>query len=104
MSPEDLGNFLLVSKVREKIFKIKEMYNPNLIKNLSKDAHDIYLIRQSICNQLLKLTNEKDIKYNKIEDFMKQKIRENKEHFKETSDQVELKLIQLTIEEWENFI
>jgi hypothetical protein len=104
MSPEDFGNLVSVNKVREKILKIKERYHPNLIKNLSIDAHNLYLIRDSICNQLLSVTNENEIEYSRIEDFIKQKIKENQEKFKKTSDQTELKLIQLTIEEWEEFL
>ena len=104
MDSEDFGNRIFINKLEEKIFKIKEMYHPNLIKNLSKEAYDLYLIRKSVCNELLKVTSEKDIKYSKIVEYIKNEIEKNKERFKNTSDQIELTLIQLTIEEWEGFL
>ena len=104
MDSEDFGNRISIDKLEEKIFKIKEMYHPNLIKNLSKEANDLYLIRKSVCNELLKLTSEKDIKYSKIVEYIKNEIEKNKERFKNISDQIELTLIQLTIEEWKGFL
>ena len=104
MNSEDLSNLLSINTVREKAQKIKGMYNPNLINHLSKEAFDLYLIRESICNQILEITNEKDIKYGKIIDFVKKKIKENKNQLKQTSDEIELTLIQQIIEEWEEFL
>ncbi len=104
MNSEDLGNLLLVNTVREKALKTKGIYHPNLINNLSKEAYDLYLIRESICNQILELTHEKDIKYSKIIDLIKKMIIENKNQLRQTSDKMELTLIQLTIEEWEEFL
>ncbi len=104
MDPEDLGNRIYINKIEEKIFKIKEMYHLNLIKNLSKEAYDLYLIKKSVCNELLELTSEKDIKYSKIVEYIKNKIEKNKERLKNASEQVELTLIQLTIEVWEEFL
>jgi len=104
MNSEDLGNLVSINTVREKAQKIKGMYNPNLINHLSKEAFDLYLIRESICNQILEITNEKDNKYGKIIDFVKKKIKENKNQLKQTSDEIELTLIQQIIEEWEEFL
>ena len=104
MNTEDFGNILSINMVREKALKIKGMYNPNLINNLSKEAFDLYLIRESICNQILEITQEKDIKYSKIIGLVNQKIKENKNQLRQTSDEMELTLIQLTIEEWEEFL
>lgn len=104
MDPEDFGNRISINKLEEKIFKIKEMYHPNLIKNLSKEAYDLYLIRKSVCNELLKVTSEKDIKYSKIVEYIKNEIEKNKALFKNASEQIELTLIQLTIEVWEGFL
>jgi len=104
MDSEDFGNRISINKIEEKIFKIKEMYHPNLIKNLSKEAYDLYLIRKSACNELLKLTSENDIKYSKIVEYIRNKIEKNKERLKNASDQLELTLIQLTIEVWEGFL
>jgi len=104
MNSEDLSNLLSINTVREKAQKIKGMYNPNLINHLSKEAFDLYLIRESICNQILEITNEKDNKYGKIIDFVKKKIKENKNQLKQTSDEIELTLIQQIIEEWEEFL
>ena len=104
MDPEDFGNRISINKLEEKIFKIKEMYHPNLIKNLSKEAYDLYLIRKSVCNELLKVTSEKDIKYSKIVEYIKNEIEKHKALFKNASEQIELTLIQLTIEVWEGFL
>jgi len=104
MNQEDLKNDLSINAIREKIFKIKEMYNPNLVSNLSKEMYDLYLIRESICKQLLKLTSEKDMDIGKIKDFIKIKIKENKEKLKDETDESEAKLIKLNIKEWEEFL
>ncbi|KKK59011.1 hypothetical protein LCGC14_3038660 [marine sediment metagenome] len=104
MNSENLGNLMSINTVREKALKIKGMYHPNLVNNLSKEANDLYLIRKSICNQILELTHEKDIKYSKIIDLVKKKIEENKNQLRKTSDEIELTLIQLAIEEWEEFL
>ncbi|MFW9947906.1 MAG: DUF1655 domain-containing protein, partial [Candidatus Odinarchaeota archaeon] len=80
------------------------MYHPSLIANLSKEACDLYLIRDSICSQLLELLKEKDIDIVKLNNFIKNKIGESKKKLKETKNEIEVKMIKLTIEEWKEFL
>jgi len=101
---DDLRELISLTKIGEKIFKIKEMYNPNLIANLSKEAYDLYLKRMSICNQLLEQLDKKDITIEKIEDFIGKKVKESKERLDKAKDETEVKLIQLSIKEWEDFL
>jgi len=104
MNQKDFRNKLLIDAIREKIFKIKEMYNPNLVSNLSKEMYDLYLIRESICEQLLKLSSERGIDIGKIKDFIKSKIKENENKLKNETDESEAKLIELNIKEWKGFL
>ncbi|MFW9865460.1 MAG: hypothetical protein ACFFEN_05110 [Candidatus Thorarchaeota archaeon] len=104
MTQDEFKNQMSIYAIKEKIFKIKGMYNPNLISNLSKEMYDLYLIRESICEQLLKLSSEKEIDIVKIKDFIKMKIKENKEKLKIETKEYEVKLLQLTIREWEEFL
>ncbi len=78
MSLDDVKKLLSLEGIREKIFKIENMYHPNLVANLSKEMYDLYLIRNSICNQLLELLNQKDIEIDKVHDFIKEKIKNSK--------------------------
>ncbi|MFW9948237.1 MAG: hypothetical protein ACFFDX_15535, partial [Candidatus Odinarchaeota archaeon] len=84
MSLNDIDKMLSLQAIGEKIFKIKNMYHPSLIANLSKEAYDLYLIRDSICSQLLELLKEKDINIAKLNNFIKSKIGESKKKLKET--------------------
>ena len=104
MGEKDFTNLMSISAIQEKIFKIKERYNPNLIANLSKEMNDLYLIRKSICDQLLELSSKKDADIGKIKKFIKNKIEENKEKLKKETDESKTKLIKLNIEEWEEFL
>ena len=101
---DELRQLISLTKIGEKIFKIKEMYNPNLIANLSKEAYDLYLKRMSICNQLLEQLDKKDITIEKIEAFIGKKVKESKERLDKAKDETEVKLIQLSIKEWEDFL
>ncbi len=101
---DDLRELISLTKIGEKIFKIKEMYHPNLIANLSKEAYDLYLKRMSICNQLLEQLDKKDITIEKIEDFIWKKVKESKERLDKIKNEMETKLIQLSIKEWELFL
>lgn len=86
------------------MFKIKSMYHPNLIVNLSKESHDLYLIRNSICDLLLELLNEKDIDITKVKNFIKNKIEENKKQLKEVENEIEAERFNMLIEEWKQFL
>lgn len=104
MSLNDINKMLSLQAIGEKIFKIKNMYHPSLIANLSKEMYDLYLIRDSICNQLLELLKEKDIDINKINAFIKKRITESTKKLKEAKNEIEVETIKLTIEEWTHFL
>ena len=104
MSLDDINKILSLQAIREKVFKIKNIYHSSLIANLSKEAYDLYLIRNSICNQLFELLKEKDIDIAKLNDFIKSKIRESKKKLKEVENEIEAKMIKITIEEWKEFL
>jgi len=104
MSLNDIKKMLSLQVIGEKIFKIKNMYHPSLIANLSKDMYDLYLIRDSICNQLLELLKEKDIDITKVKNFINNKIKESTKRLKEAESEIEVETIKLTIEEWTQFL
>ena len=104
MSLDDFKKLLSLEGIREKIFKIEKMYHPNLIANLSKEMYDLYLIRDSICNQLLELLKEKDIDIDKVRDFIKEKIKNSKKRLKVAKNGTETEAIKANIEEWKQFL
>ncbi len=104
MSLDEIKKLLSLEGIREKIFKIENMYHPNLIANLSKEMYDLYLIRDSICNQLLELLKEKDIDIDKVHDFIKEKIKNSKKRLKVAKNGIETEAIKATIEEWKQFL
>jgi hypothetical protein len=103
MGLDDVKKLLSFKMIEEKIFKMKNRYHPNLIANLSKEAYDLYLIRNSICDQLLELLKERDIDISKVNDFIKEKIEKNKKKLKEAKNGEEADIIKITIEEWKQF-
>jgi len=104
MSLDDVKNILSIQAIEAKIFKMKEMYHPNLIANLSKEAYDLYLIRKSIYDQLLALLDEKDIDIGKITEYIKKKIEQSEKKLKETKNGNEAETLKITIEEWKQFL
>jgi len=100
----DLQKIISLDGVREKIFKIKDMYHPRLIANLSKEANDIYLVRKLICEDLSKLLDEKDINFGKVKDYIKDQIKKNKEQLKQIQSDDDINAIKVTIKEWEEFL
>jgi hypothetical protein len=104
MSMEDIRKILSLDGVREKIFKIKEMYNPRLIANLSKEASDIYLVRKSIWEDLQKLLDEKDINIVKVKDFIKEQIKKSKTDLKQAQNDEDINFLKITVKEWEEFL
>lgn len=104
MSLDDVKKLLSIQAIEEKIYKMKEKYHPNLIANLSKEMYDLYLIRNSIYDQLLALLKEKDIDIGKVHDFIKKKINESKKRLKEAKNGNEAETIKITIEEWKEFL
>ena len=104
MSSDDVKKLLSLEGIREKIFKIEDMYHPNLIANLSKEMYDLYLLIDSICKQLLELLKEKDIDIDKVHDFIKEKIQNSKKRLKVAKNGTEAEAIKATIEEWKQFL
>ncbi len=104
MNMDDFQEILSLEGVREKIFKIKDMYHPRLIANLSKEANDIYLARKSICEDLLKVIDEKDINFSRVKDYIKDQIKKNKKQLKLAQDDIDTSFIKTTIKEWEEFL
>ena len=104
MNMDDFQEILSLEGVREKIFKIKDMYHPRLIANLSKEANDIYLARKLICEDLSKLLDEKDINFGKVKDYIKDQIKKNKEQLKQIQSDDDINAIKVTIKEWEDFL
>ena len=104
MSLDNVKKLLSIQAIEQKIFKMKEMYHPNLIANLSKEAYDLYLIRKSIYDQLLALLDEKDIDIDKINDFIKKKIKESKKKLNDAKNGEEADAIKIIIEEWKQFL
>ena len=104
MSLDDVKNSLSIKVIEEKIFKMKDKYHPNLIANLSKEAYDLYLRRNSIYDQLLELLNEKDIDIGKVNNFIKKKIKKSEKRVKEAKNGKEAETIRITIEEWKQFL
>ena len=104
MSLDDVKKMLSLEGIREKIFKIEDMYHPNLIANLSKEMYDLYLIRDSICKQLLELLKEKDIDIERVHDFIKEKIQNSKKRLKVAKNGTEAEAIKATTEEWKQFL
>ena len=104
MSLDDVKNSLSIKVIEEKIFKMKDRYHPNLIANLSKEAYDLYLVRNSIYDQLLELLDEEDIDIGKVNDFIKKKIKISEKREKEAKNGKEAETIRITIEEWKQFL
>jgi hypothetical protein len=104
MNPIDIKNLLFIEAIEKKIFKTKSMYHPNLIANLSEEAYDLYVIRNSICDQLLELINERNIKISRVNEFIKEKIKKNKQKLKAAKNVKEVDTIKRTIEEWKQFL
>ena len=80
------------------------MYHPKLIANLSKEANDIYLARKSICKDLLKLLDEKDINFSRVKDYIEDQIKKCNTQLKEAQNDIETNFIKTTIKEWEEFL
>ena len=104
MSEENLKDILALQKIEEKIFKYKSMYHPNLVANLSREAYDLYLIRNSIGDQLLEVIKKKGRSLKKIKEFITEKIHEIETKLKQETIQYELNLLKISIDEWKAFL
>lgn len=104
MSKDKLNELLYLQKIEEKIFKIKNMYHPNLIANLSATAYDLYIIRNSISNQLLEELKKEDRNFQMIKNFIAKKISEIEMELKDALNISESNFLKLSIEEWKAFL
>ncbi len=100
----DIGELLSLRAIKEKIFKRKSMYHPNLVANLSKEAYDIYIIRKSTREDLLRFMEDKDIDANKVLDFINDQIKKCNSQLKEAQKDIDIKSIKTKIDEWKEFL
>lgn len=101
---KDLKKILELKSIEDKIFRFKNKYHPNLITNLSNEAYDLYLIKNSICDQLIEKLKEENITIEKIKEFIKNKIQENKEKLHKTARTMDSEYLQNIISAWETFL
>ena len=104
MSKDKLDELLNLQKIEEKIFKIKSMYHPNLIANLSTNAYDLYIIRNSISNQLLEELKKENRNFQMIKNFIAKKISEIEMKLRDTTNIPEKSFLKLNLEEWKAFL
>ncbi|MEJ2251494.1 MAG: hypothetical protein P8Y70_17930 [Candidatus Lokiarchaeota archaeon] len=101
---KDLKKFLVLKSFEDKIFRFKSKYHPNLITNLSHEAYDLYLIKNSICDKLIEKIKEDNITIEKIKEFIKNQIQENKEKLHKTTRSMDSEYLQNIISAWETFL
>jgi len=104
MSKDNVKEILAIQRIEEKIFKFKSIYHPNLVANLSKEAYDLYIIRNSIGEQILEELHEKGRISQKIYQFITKKIREIEMKLKNTTDILQIDFLKLSLEEWKAFL
>jgi len=104
MSKVNLKELLAIQKIEQKIFKFKSMYHPNLIANLSKEAYNLYVIRNSIGNQLLEELSRNERSLQKIKKFITNKIGEIQMKLKKATDISEIDFLKLSLDEWKAFL
>ena len=104
MNLDELKGIFDLDDIRKRIFKIKNIYNPNLISNLSKEMHDRYTIRESMCNDLLSLIEQIEINNEKVKIFIEKRIKDLEEKLRMSQNQEEAQYLQMEIEEWKDFL
>jgi hypothetical protein len=104
MVPKNMDNILNIKHIEEKIFKYKSMYHPNLVANLSKEAYDLYLVRTSICDNLLLRLEKNKANYEEILQYIKKQIEESKVKLKNAKNEEESTYFKLSIQEWKTFL
>jgi hypothetical protein len=104
MSKNNIRKLLDIQKIEDKIFKFKSIYHPNLIANLSKEAYDLYVIRNSIGNQLLEELSKNERSLQKIKKFITNKIGEIEMKLKKATDISEIDFLKLSLDEWKAFL
>jgi len=104
MNLDDFKGIFDLEGIRKKIIKIKIMYNPNLIANLSKDMYDRYTIRDSMCNDLLQLMEQMEINNEKVKNFIENKIKILEEKQKSVQSIENANYLKMAILEWKTFL
>ena len=100
----NIGDSFFITDFKIKIERKLEVYNPNLVTHLSKQLYDEYIIRLKIYNEVLELLETIDITQEKIEEFLKEKIKQINELIKNIKNEEEIKKYSLIIEEYQNLI
>lgn len=95
---------LLVSKIGQKALDKVSNYNPNLIANLSKEGHDIYLLRKTICEEIFPIVTTPEISLNEVKEYIQNKINETQKLLAETNAVEEKKLLNLKIKEYDDLL
>jgi hypothetical protein len=104
MSQKKFDDFFNLLQIEEKIFKFKSMYHPDLISNLSKEGYDLYSVRTSIADQLLEEIKNSKRNLKTVKNFIIKKVKEIEHKRQETKDEMQLKFIDLSLEEWRKFL
>ncbi|MBD3214659.1 MAG: hypothetical protein GF311_18760 [Candidatus Lokiarchaeota archaeon] len=104
MSEKQINDLLWREKLRKKILKLKEKYHPRLVTNLSKEAHDRYIIRDSICSQILPLLDNTEKSMDDIHQLIIKKIKERENKLTSVKNKADFELIEIAIEEWKSFL
>ena len=97
-------DMLLVSKIGQKALDKISNYNPNLISNLSKEGHDLYLLRKSICEEIFPIVTTPKITIKEVKEHIQDKINETKKLLAETNTVEDKKLLKLKIDEYDDLL
>ena len=97
----DIGELL---SIKLKISERQSLYNPNVVANLSKEMDEIYLVRKSVHENLLKFIENKDIDAKKVIDYINDRIKKCNSQLKEAKDDSDIKSIKTEIDEWKEFL
>ncbi len=92
----DIGELL---SIKLKISERQSLYNPNVVANLSKEMDEIYLVRKSVHENLLKFLENKDIDAKKVIDYINDQIKKCNSQLKEAKDDSDIKSIETEIDE-----
>jgi len=87
-----------------KISERQGIYNPSLVANLSKEMDEIYVIRKSVHENLLKFMEDKDIDAKKVIDFINDQIKKCNNQLKEAKNDSDIKSINTEMDEWKEFL
>ena len=99
-----IGNSFFISDLKMKIERKLEVYNPNLVTHLSKELYDEYLIKLRIYNEFLEFLETIDLTQEKIEAFLKEKIKYINDLIENTKNEEEIKNNNIMVEEYQNLI